>query len=67
MKSWKTTLAGIGTALSAIGLALEAQFDTDPATVPNWAVVVTAVFAAIGLLLARDNDKTSEAVGAHHE
>ena len=63
MKSWKTTLAGLGVLLSALGAALQAQFDGDPATVPDWAVVVTALFAAVGLLLARDNDKSSERVG----
>jgi len=64
MKSWKTTLAGFGVLLSALGAALQAQFDGDPATVPDWAVVVTALFAAVGLLVARDNDKSSERVGA---
>ncbi len=64
MKSWKTTLAGLGVLLSALGAALQAQFDGDPATVPDWAVVVTALFAAVGLLAARDNDKRSERVGA---
>ena len=64
MKSWKTTLAGLGVLFSALGAALQAQFDGDPATVPDWAVVVTALFAAVGLLVARDNDKSSERVGA---
>jgi len=63
MKSWKTTLAGLGVLFSALGAALQAQFDGDPATVPDWAVVVTALFAAVGLLLARDNDMKSPESG----
>lgn len=62
--SWKTTVAGIAAILAAISTAVAAQFDADPNTVPNWGVVVTAVCAGAGLLAARDNDKSSEQVGA---
>ncbi len=44
--------------------ALTAQFDNDPATVPNWTMVISMITAGVGLVLARDNDKTSEQVGA---
>ena len=64
MKSWHTTLAGIGAILSAIGAALTAQFDADPATVAQWATLVPAIIAGVGLILARDNNKRSESVGA---
>lgn len=63
-RSWKTTLLGIGTILSAIGPALVAAFDADAATNPNWPVLITAITAGFGLIVARDNDKSSEAVGA---
>lgn len=63
-KSWKTTVAGIGTILGAIGYALAAQFDTDPTTLPNWGGVIVAITSGVGLLFARDNDKSSEDVGA---
>jgi len=63
-KSWKTTTAGIGTILGAIGYALAAQFDTDPSTLPNWGGVIAAITSGVGLILARDNDKSSEQVGA---
>jgi hypothetical protein len=62
-KSWKTTTAGIAAIIAAVALAAEQQFDSDPATVADWAGVVTAVVTGIGLLLARDNDRSSEDVG----
>jgi hypothetical protein len=62
--SWKTTAAGIGAVLVAVGSALNATFDADPATVADWGSVVAAIIAGIGLIFARDNGVTSEAAGA---
>ena len=62
--SWKTSAAGIGAILVAVGSALTAMFDADPATIPDWGAVVAAVIAGIGLLAARDNNVSSETVGA---
>jgi len=62
--SWRTTTAGIGAILIAVGSALGAQFDNDPATVADWGAVIAAVIAGIGLLFARDNKVTSEQAGA---
>jgi len=67
MKSWKTTLAGIGGILGAIGLAVKAQYDNDPSTIPDWSVVAGAVMFGIGLIFAADNPKNAgvgEDVGA---
>ena len=64
MKSWKTTAAGIAAIVAAVALAISHQFDTDPATIADWSAVITALTAGIGLVLARDNDKTSERAGA---
>jgi uncharacterized membrane protein YhiD involved in acid resistance len=63
MKSWKTTTAGIGAILVAIGSALAAHFDGDASTVADWGAVIAAVIAGVGLLAARDNDKSSQDVG----
>ena len=64
MKSIKTTLAGIGTFLAAVGPALASQFDNDPLTIPNWGIVVADAIAAWGLISARDNNVTSREAGA---
>jgi hypothetical protein len=64
MKSWKTTVTGIAAIVVAIGSALIATLDSDPATVADWGAVVAAVLAGVGLVAARDNGVTSERAGA---
>jgi hypothetical protein len=64
MKSWKTTAAGISAAVAAIASAVSALVDNNPATNPDWAAVIAAVTAGIGLVFARDNKVTSEDAGA---
>lgn len=64
MKSWKTTVGGIGAILASVGGALQALFDGNPLTNPDWTAVSAAVMAGIGLISARDNNVTSEDVGA---
>jgi hypothetical protein len=54
MSSPKTTLAGVGAILVAVGAAMSAMFDSDPVTVPQWDVVIAAVLAGIGLIFAKD-------------
>ena len=51
----KTTLAGVGAILVAVGAAMSAMFDADPLTVPQWDVVIAAVLAGIGLIFAKDS------------
>lgn len=67
MKSWKTTLAGVGTILTAVGVALKAVFDGDPATSVNFEATITAITAGVGLILARDNSVSSEQAGVKPE
>jgi peptidoglycan/LPS O-acetylase OafA/YrhL len=64
VKSWQTTLAGLAALGGAILLAVAAHFDGDPATTPNWEAIYVAAMAAVGLVFARDNNKSSESVGA---
>jgi len=63
-KSKETTLAGLFTGLALIAGELAKQFDGDPAT----NMEITTIVAAIGMIIAfwraRDNNKTSESVGA---
>lgn len=64
MKSWKTTVMGIATILSIIsGLAI-AFLDGNAATNPDWTTAIAGITTAFGLIFARDNDKSSETVGA---
>lgn len=63
--SWKTTLCGIlGVIAAAITLVAQPLLDGDPNTAPQWGVFVAALTTAVGLVFARDNDKSSEDVGA---
>ena len=63
-KNWKTTAAGVAAIATAVGAALTAMSDNDPATSFDVAATIAAVIAGIGLIFARDGDKSSEAVGA---
>jgi len=57
MKNTKTTLAGLGAILVAIGGALKAIFDGDPATSVDPTTTITAISAGIGLIMAKDAEK----------
>lgn len=61
--SWRTTAAGIGAILIAVGGALSATFDNDPTTVADWSAVIAAAIAGFGLIFARDNKVSSEQAG----
>jgi hypothetical protein len=54
----KTTLAGIGSILAAVGFALKAIFDNDPATNVDIGATIAAVTAGIGLIAAKDAKPT---------
>ena len=54
MKNTKTTLAGVGAILVAIGGALKAVFDNDPSTNLDLTTTIAAVTAGIGLIWAKD-------------
>ena len=54
MKNTKTTLAGVGAILIAVGGALKAVFDNDPTTNLDITTTIAAVTAGIGLIWAKD-------------
>jgi hypothetical protein len=55
--NWKTTAAGVGSILVAVGGALKALFDGDPNTNMDIAATITAVTIGFGLIMAKDADK----------
>lgn len=61
-KSWKTTAAGVGAILVAGGALLQALFDGNPATEPDYAALVAAVMAGLVGIFARDNGVSTEDV-----
>ena len=63
-KNWKTTGAGVAAILVAVSAALTALTDGDSATNIDFAMLISSVIAGVGLICARDGDKTSEAIGA---
>jgi hypothetical protein len=60
MKNTKTTLAGIGAVLVAVGGAMKALFDGDPSTNLDITTTIAAVTAGIGLIMAKDAEKKAE-------
>jgi hypothetical protein len=62
--SWKTTAMGIAGILGIIAGVAKALLDNDPSTNPDWTMVLSGLTAGLTGLFARDNNKSSEAVGA---
>ena len=58
--NWKTTLAGVGAIMVAVGGALKALFDGDPSTNLDLTTTIAAVTAGIGLIMAKDAEKKPE-------
>jgi hypothetical protein len=54
----KTTLAGIGSILAAVGFALKAIFDGDPTTNVDIGATIAAITAGVGLIAAKDAKPT---------
>ena len=60
--SWKTTTAGILGMVVVVAGAAKAWLTTG--SIPDLGPVVAAVAAGVGLVMARDNDKSSGDEGA---
>ncbi len=64
VKNWKTSSIGVLQFIQVLAITLIAQFDApEAATDPNWNLVITSLIAMVGLLFARDGDKSSEDSG----
>jgi hypothetical protein len=66
-KSWKTTACGVLGIIIAVCMGAKAQLDGDPETSLNFGEIITAVgvfIPSVAAIFARDNDKSSEDVGA---
>jgi len=57
-KNWKTTGLGVAAIMTAAGAALTALTDGNDATVPDWGALIAAVIAGVGLIFAKDSDKS---------
>lgn len=57
-KSWRTTVLGITTILTAVAGVVAALIDNDPLTNPDMTVAVAAVVSGIGLIFAKDSKVT---------
>jgi len=58
----KTSLAAVAIIVTIIGYVLYEFTAGSPANI-QWEAVVAGLIAAVGFFFARDNNKTSEAVG----
>lgn len=57
MSDKNTTLCGIAAIVVAIGSALTAFFDGNPATAMDIGATIAAITAGVGLILAKDSPK----------
>lgn len=64
--SWKTTLAGVGAILGALSVAI-AQYSSGGFAAVQWGMLLTAVVAGVGLILAKDAGVTGGTVAATAE
>lgn len=65
MSSPKPKIIGILAAIQALlGLVAIPLLDGNPATNPDWGMAMTVVTQCVALLFVRQNDVTSEDVGA---
>lgn len=62
--SKETTFAGLLAFAAILFPELYKSVDPDPLTVTNWNLIVAGFMTMVGLWRARDNNKSSETVGA---
>ena len=57
MKNRNTTIAGVITAAVAILTGIKAAIDSDPATIPDYGLIIASITTACGLIFAKDGNK----------
>ena len=57
--SWKTSATGIIGLIVLIGNVANMLLDDNPATNPDWSLVIPALLAGIGSLFAKDYNATN--------
>ncbi len=62
--SWKTSTASISGLVVLVAATLKQLTDGDVNTNPDWNIVVPLFITSLTGIFARDNDKSSEQVGA---
>lgn len=62
--NWKTTIAGIGALATAIGLVITDIQNGGTFALSEHLDAISVALAGIGLIAARDGDKSSEEAGA---
>lgn len=63
-KSWRTTIFGVATIVMALAAVAKAYFDGDPATNPDFEMLVAQISLGIGLIFAKDSVVTGGTVPA---
>jgi hypothetical protein len=62
--SWKTTTFSITSVLATVlAMIVNPLLDGNPETNPNWTEAMPVILAGLGLLFARDNNKSSKQIG----
>ena len=64
MKSKETTIAGVFTGIALIAGQIANLLDKDPATTLEYTVIAAAIGMIVGFWRSRDDNKSSENVGA---
>lgn len=54
LTSWRTTVLGITTIVTAVAGLVQAFLDNDPTTNPNITITAAAILSGLGLIFARD-------------
>lgn len=62
IKSWKTTLFGVLSIISALASAGTAMLDGNPLTNPDWSLVTAAITAGLAAIMAKDKNVTGGSI-----